>query len=173
MTYLKSRIFRRNKLLILSSKIANISVGRIKNKKLALIVLSLIPFCAGCVMGNPYGTIFNNAVAIGKSEVLYTSKPFDDFLKTFTRILENVGYERAIYRSSDGSFFVAVKKINIAGAFLYGDPTSYKILIKLTEWDNGRTRIDLVNGSTYIGAKGQVAADIKTIAQKIEAADLK
>lgn len=122
---------------------------------------------AGCVAGNAYGTTFNNAVASGESEVFYTSKPFDDFLKTFMEVLKNVGYERVIYKNPTGDFIVIVKNVNLAGALIYGDPASHKILIKFTQSDNDRTRIDLVNGSTYVVAKQQVAADIKSIAQKL------
>ncbi len=143
-----------------------------KSKSVVIVLLSLtLIFVTGCVAGNPYASTFGNAVASGKSEVLYSSRPFDDFLKEFTDILASVGYERAIYKSPDSSFFVAVKNVNIAKALLFGDATSHKILIRLTEWGNAQTRIDLVNGTTYIGAKGEVEADIKSIAQKVQAAE--
>jgi len=125
-------------------------------------------FCSGCVIGNPYAAKVDHAIEKGEAEVLYTSKPFDEFLKTFAEILESVGYGRFIYQSADGNFYVVVKNTNLAKALLYGDAMSHRIFVKFTRLENNRTRIDLVNGTTYLVAKGQVAADIKTIAQKIE-----
>ncbi|MDP3919253.1 MAG: hypothetical protein Q8R76_00380 [Candidatus Omnitrophota bacterium] len=133
-----------------------------KQAGLAIMIVSVM---AGCAT-TQYASDFNEAVGAEKSTVIITAEPFDALLESFNEEAAVLGYDKVIHTSKDGSFMVLVGNAGMARSELYGDIASHKMMVKFTQWEDGQTRLDLVNGTTYVGAKSKVQADITALAQK-------
>lgn len=56
-----------------------------------------------------------------------------------------------------------VRSGSLPNALLLGDPNANTILVKFTRVNGMDTRIDLINGTTYLLSKDQVNNDIKRL----------
>lgn len=132
----------------------------------ALILLST--FCGCATTTNIYGSMYNNAVAQGKSTVITQDNPLIVIQDRVNTGAESLGYQKVIYSSPGEGFLVIVKDISVAKALLIGDSHIYKIILKYTKSGPGQIRIDLVNGTTVLWAKNEVSKDIEKLAELIK-----
>ena len=137
--------------------------------KRLIFILALLFALSGCAATtNIYGSMYNNAVAQGKSTVIIQDNPLRAIQDRVNAGAESLGYKKVIYSSPEEGFLVIVKEISVAKAFLIGDPHIYKIILKYTKSGPDQTRIDLVNGSTVVWAKNEVSRDIEKLAELIQ-----
>jgi len=129
-------------------------------------VALLLSGCAAATQ-NRYGDIYNRAINHGHNVAIIKTNDIE-YVKANTEIhLASVGYEKVAYSRPDQGFMVMVKRIPVAQAAFMGDPHPYRLIIKYTPAGEGKTRVDLVNGSPSAFTKGVVDKDIQTIADLI------
>ena len=138
--------------------------------KTSLIILISIVFFTGCVATtSQFANVYNSAVANGKSTTILKDGDFLIVKDNVNAHFKDVGYSSVLYSSPQEGFIVVFKDIPLAKAMLIGDAHPYKIILKYTKAGVGKTRIDLVNGSTGLFAQNEVQQDISQIAELLRA----
>ena len=136
-------------------------------KIIYLLILGIA--LSGCATVNPYGSIYNEAIVEGNSTTIIKDGEVKDIHVYVTKYFESMNYRKVLFSDLKEGFMVITKDISIAKAFLIWDPHVYKIILKYTKAGEGKTRIDLVNGTDIpIWARKDVDKDIQQIAKLIE-----
>jgi hypothetical protein len=136
-------------------------------KKLLAILLCL--GIIGCATPtNKYAGAYNEAVAAGHSVVIIKEGDPQTIKDGIDWQLGSIGYNKVDYASSSEGFMVFEKDANFGSALLTGDKDVYKIILKYTNADIGKTRIDLVNGSGELSKKDAIDKDIQRLAELIK-----
>lgn len=138
------------------------------NKFLLLLLCTGLIGCATASTPNKYAGAYNEAVAAGKSTVIVKEGDFEIIKDQIDRRLSEVGYNRVLYTSPNDGFMVLVKDANFGNALLIGDAHPCKMILKYTNAGEGKTRIDLVNGSTEVFTKDEIEKDIQKLAELIK-----
>jgi len=116
---------------------------------------------------NKYANDYNQAVATGQSVVINREGDFETIQDEITRDLSAVGYSKILFASPNEGFMVLAKDPGFGSALLVGNAHMYKVILKYTNAGQGKTRIDLVNGSTEIYTKDEIDRDIQKLAALI------
>lgn len=135
----------------------------------------LITAAAGCLLagcaatGTHYTRIYNKAVENGKSITIVKDAALGEVNVQVAEKLKSLGYERVLYSSPQDGFQVLIKDVRIAEAVIVGTPHPYRIIVKYSKASDGRTRIDLVNGSPEFYARNQVEEDLGELEKLLRA----
>ena len=70
--------------------------------------------------------------------------------------LKSKGYSKVLYSDPHQGFVVTVKNAPLAKSMLIGEPHPYKLILKYTKAGEGKTRIDMVNGSSSLVTRGKL-----------------
>ena len=140
----------------------------------ALLCLGLI----GCATTtNKYASTYNEAVTTGHSIVINKEGDFETIQSGINQELSSIGYNTVSYSSFNEGFMVFIKDKGFGSPLLNSDahPTDArlidahlcKIILKYTNIDEGKTRIDLVNGGAGAFTKDEIDRDIQRLAKLI------
>ena len=122
----------------------------------------------GCMATtNKYADLYNEAVSTGNSVVITKEGDLETIKEEIDQELNNVGYDKTIYTSPTDGFMVLVKEHGFGSALIVTDKHVYKMIVKYTSAGEGKTRIDLVNGSAESYTKDEIDSDIQKLADLI------
>ena len=139
-------------------------------KRLLGIFIFALPLM-GCssVLYQKYSALFNTAVAEDKAVTIISEEPFENLKDKVLLKAMSLGYEKAVVSKPDQGFIVTVKKIS-GKTVLTSDAFAFPILLKFTKAEEGKTRLDLVNGAYNILAKKEVQKDIQILSEFVRSA---
>jgi hypothetical protein len=123
--------------------------------------------CATTPAPNKYAGAYDEAVSAGKSVVIIKEGDLETLKDGIEGQLTSVGYNKEEYTSAKDGFMVLVKDSNFGSPLLAGDKHPCRMILKYTNIGEGKTRIDLVNGSTDPSTKDEIDRDIQKLADLI------
>ncbi len=135
-----------------------------------LLLLCLSVGIMGCASTtNKYINAYNESVAARHSVVIVKEGDLETLKDIVNQQLSTVGYNKILYSNPAQGYLVLVKDIDFGNALLVdkAHAHAYRIILKYTNVGVGRTRIDLVNGSTEAFTKNEIDKDIQKLAELI------
>lgn len=144
------------------------------NKFQGIIIWATSILLAGCAslqnaqISNKYAAIYNDALNRGTNITIVKEGNFEEVRDRVNEHFKSLGYTKVVYSSPEQAFTVATKNTSVGKALLIGDVHPCQIMFKYTKAGPGKTRIDLVRGSSILITNSEVNKDLREIARLIE-----